>query len=72
MPNPPHRSSVTDSEADEPEIKPCGLCLQCVHACPTGALQYHNRVWSLNLRLCVYCRDCAAVCPNSLISGLSA
>jgi len=56
-------------EESEPEIQPCSQCLRCVHACPTGALHYRERLWSLDLDLCHQCGDCAAVCPNILINA---
>lgn len=55
--------------AEDAEIRPCGLCLQCVQACPTGALQYVNRTWTIDLARCAFCRACATVCPNQLITG---
>lgn len=67
MRTPLRRYIVPDRSGDE-EIRPCGLCLQCVSVCPTGALQYHDRVWSLDLDRCRFCRECAYVCPNGLIS----
>ncbi|HWI64326.1 MAG TPA: 4Fe-4S dicluster domain-containing protein [Symbiobacteriaceae bacterium] len=67
MRTPLRRYVVPDRNGDE-EIRPCGSCLRCVSICPTGALQYHDRVWSLDLGLCRYCRECAYVCPNSLIT----
>jgi ferredoxin len=61
-------SRAADSHGDE-EIRPCGLCLRCVAVCPTGALQYHDRIWHLDLGRCQSCRECTTICPNSLISG---
>jgi ferredoxin len=65
MPTPPR---VTARDRDE-EIRPCGLCLRCVKVCPTGALQYRERMWTLDLGRCRFCRECTAVCPNTLIAG---
>lgn len=59
-------------EAEEPEILPCSQCLICVQMCPTGALQYHNRIWSLDLGRCIFCAECASLCPNGLISERAA
>ena len=63
-PLPPNRSAPVEANG---EIPPCGLCLRCVRACPTGALEYHHRMWTLNLKRCHLCRACTAVCPNQLI-----
>lgn len=60
------------ADATEAEILPCGSCLRCVRACPTGALQYRRRMWSLDLGRCIFCRGCASICPNSLIGCASA
>lgn len=68
----PFRRSVPPAaQAPDSDIRPCGLCLQCVRACPTGALAYRDKVWSKNLSLCRYCQACAKACPNSLISDLA-
>ena len=69
--NPFRRPAYSPGSAallDGEEIRPCGMCLLCVAACPTGALQYRNRKWSIDLGLCIMCQDCAAVCPNGLIT----
>ncbi len=46
----------------------CGGCLECVARCPTEALSYADRVWSLDLRRCQFCGLCAEVCPNEAIT----
>lgn len=65
----PLRSKFPRAAVVDAEIKPCSLCLRCVRACPTGALKYHRRTWTLNLQLCHRCGECTAVCPNQLISA---
>jgi len=67
MPGPLRFKSAPAAAADT-EIQPCSLCLRCVRACPTGALKYHHRTWTLNLQICHRCGACTAVCPNQLIS----
>lgn len=65
----PASSARATVAAGEDEIRPCSLCLACVAACPTGALRYHDRKWSLDLSLCTFCQRCTSVCPNGLIGG---
>lgn len=67
MRTPLRRKDVPNRSGDE-EVRPCGSCLRCVTICPTGALQYRDRLWSLDLERCRFCRECAFVCPNALIS----
>jgi ferredoxin len=48
----------------------CTMCLACVSACPTGALQDDTeRPWlGFNEEACVQCGLCANTCPESVIS----
>ncbi len=48
----------------------CTMCLACVSACPTGALQDDpERPWlGFNEEACVQCGLCANTCPESVIA----
>ena len=48
----------------------CTLCLACVSACPTGAMQDDpDRPWlGFNEEACVQCGLCANTCPESVIT----
>ena len=48
----------------------CTMCLACVSACPTGALQDDpDRPWlGFNEEACVQCGLCANTCPESVIT----
>lgn len=61
------RTEASREFQTETEIPPCKACLVCLDVCPTGALSYERGRWSLDLSLCHFCGQCAAVCPNPLI-----
>ncbi|MGP1255298.1 MAG: 4Fe-4S binding protein [Kiloniellales bacterium] len=48
----------------------CTMCLACVSACPTGAMQDDpDRPWlGFNEEACVQCGLCANTCPESVIT----
>jgi ferredoxin len=52
------------------DVQGCTMCLACVSACPTGALQDDpERPWlGFNEEACVQCGLCANTCPESVIS----
>ncbi len=56
--------------AVEVRIEGCTLCLACVGACPTGALQDNPEKPQLRFQedACVQCGLCKATCPESVIS----
>lgn len=58
----PKRSQLP-AEPEE-ERRPCGQCLVCVAACPSGALTYEGNVWRLDLSICLGCRYCLSACPR--------
>ncbi|MCE5271720.1 hydrogenase [bacterium] len=39
----------------------------CLKACPTGALSRTEKGVTLDLGCCLFCAECAAVCPNGAI-----
>jgi Ni,Fe-hydrogenase III small subunit/NAD-dependent dihydropyrimidine dehydrogenase PreA subunit len=48
------------------EAKPCADgCNACSEACPTEAIQLHPM--RLDLGLCIFCKECEWVCPDSKI-----
>ena len=51
------------------DTKGCTLCLACVGACPTGALQDNpDKPWlGFKEEACVQCGLCRATCPESVI-----
>ena len=57
--------------AGRPVIRPGACpegCAACVQACPTGAIQGRpGGNPTLDMGLCLFCRDCAAACPSHLI-----
>jgi Ni,Fe-hydrogenase III small subunit len=43
-------------------------CKACVGACPAEAVQVKSRCATIDLGRCIFCADCAAVCPRGLLS----
>jgi ferredoxin len=52
------------------DTKGCTLCLACIGACPTGALQANPDapMVRFNEQACVQCGLCRATCPESVIT----
>ena len=53
----------------QPEIArdACGLCGECLAACPTEALSIVAGRLEIVLEQCGYCGDCEDVCPKGAI-----
>lgn len=54
----------------------CTGCQECVHVCPSGAIQLFPTSWdaqelSLNYSCCVFCGMCSEVCETNLIQTTS-
>ena len=47
--------------------KKCDYCLECVNACPSGALTY-DKCFEHNGAECSYCEVCMDLCPNEAIN----
>lgn len=45
----------------------CDLCLECVSACPTGAIQEKNSRLAFDASACNDCGLCVDVCPHGII-----
>ncbi len=56
---------------DDLEVKgqTCDLCLECVNACPTGAIQLKNGRLFFDLDACTDCKLCVDICPEGVIVG---
>jgi ferredoxin len=54
----------------EVQVEGCTLCLSCVSACPTSALQDNNDQPMLRFTedACIQCGLCQATCPENVIS----
>ena len=54
------------------DFKSCTVCAECVHVCPTGALQLDHpsperKTLSLSYAHCIQCRECVEACPERAI-----
>jgi Ni,Fe-hydrogenase III small subunit/ferredoxin len=45
----------------------CNLCLECMHACPTGALFVEDKQIAIDLGKCLFCHKCALSCTPQAI-----
>ena len=54
----------------EVKVEGCTLCLACVSACPTGALQDNPELPQLRFQeeACIQCGLCQSTCPETVIS----
>ena len=48
--------------------KRCNYCLECVNACPSGALTYYRACFMHNAYECAYCEVCMDVCEVNALS----
>ena len=48
----------------------CQLCLTCVEACPSKALELRNQEIVRNRDLCTVCGKCAELCPNQAMEKI--
>lgn len=68
--------ALTADEIEQPEVKPCIRCSQCVSACPAGLLplEMASRIRAnqldaaveLGLKDCINCGSCSYVCPSNI------
>lgn len=49
----------------------CSGCGRCAGNCPTKAIVITDK-WTVDLGRCLFCMDCAMVCPDGCISEVSA
>ncbi len=49
------------------EVALCTLCLECVEACPTGAIEYKDGRLHFEREECTGCNACADACPQKVI-----
>ncbi len=60
--------SNPESQCKEPDMlydsERCSLCLKCIRACPTGALERHGDRFQFDRSLCTACGMCVSACPN--------
>jgi len=45
----------------------CDGSASCVEACPTGAIDLSDSVWSIDMGACIVCGACARACPRDAI-----
>ena len=45
----------------------CDGSASCVGACPTGAINLSESVWSIDAGACIFCGACARACPRDAI-----
>ena len=51
----------------ELDVIRCDGSASCVGACPTGAIDLSDSVWSIDAGACIFCGACARACPRDAI-----
>ena len=49
----------------------CDYCMECIHACPNGALTCEKGIFIHNSYECSYCEYCMDVCPEEALEILN-
>lgn len=66
MPYPVQQPALPDRFCGLPSVDPAGCvaeCRRCAEVCPTDAIAREERGLQLDLGRCLFCGECAAVCP---------
>ena len=66
-PNVPPDLAPASRGLPELDVIRCDGSASCVRACPTGAIDLSDSVWSIDAGACIFCGACARACPRDAI-----